>query len=261
MFVHKKFHGCLIGLLQVTGKHNCDRPGVINQNFAMFRCNEAKVLFIAHMDTGREYDTAYSLYNPTFKYTVEETVKIDCDIDDQDGEGIHFFKSYQGAYEFNKIISDKQRELIKHRGFNGEIVLIQYYDNGELMKEASLDNGKIKSIFTNCHRYYYWEQCEQKEPYISSILFLDINDNTVLINFDIENNTVEYWSKPKCEYCSPENIYTDSFIAILEKLNNSESNLFSLELQRLKEKYDGTITREISLHESNIKNLKIKYHI
>lgn len=68
------------------------------------RCDKAKVLEIASvLDSSKHYDTAYSIYDKSFKYKVGETVSVE-DFDDnrynECSTGIHFFMSKEDALDY-----------------------------------------------------------------------------------------------------------------------------------------------------------------
>lgn len=67
------------------------------------RCSEAKVLSIVSIDSGEEFDVAYSIYDWNFEYKVGEVVKVD-DFDEnrwrECAPGIHFFMTKEDAINY-----------------------------------------------------------------------------------------------------------------------------------------------------------------
>ena len=69
------------------------------------RCSKAKVLSITNIDgTESDIDSARSLWDPDFAYTVGETIEVsnfDTNRWNECAPGIHFFISRQEAVDFN----------------------------------------------------------------------------------------------------------------------------------------------------------------
>lgn len=67
------------------------------------RCNKAQVLDIVSIDNGKHYDTAFSMFDSNFSYTIGETVEVE-DFDENRwntcAAGIHFFMSKQEAIDY-----------------------------------------------------------------------------------------------------------------------------------------------------------------
>ena len=70
-----------------------------------YRCSKAKVLSITNIDgTDSDVDSARSLWDPDFVYTVGETIEVpnfDTNRWNECAPGIHFFITRQEAVDFN----------------------------------------------------------------------------------------------------------------------------------------------------------------
>ncbi len=80
------------------------RNNVVNENYAKYRTNCANVLEIKEKDTGELIQSIASDYDPNFIYKINTFLQseYDDDIDNIHSTGIHFFKSYEAAFYYNR---------------------------------------------------------------------------------------------------------------------------------------------------------------
>lgn len=132
---NESYHDNLIAELEIQGINNCARTGVVDSNYAKFRCSQVKVLSIKHMFTGEEQQVGWSMYDNKFMYTVGEIITIqDYQIDDEicADKGIHFFKTYDAAYYYyNGIFTNFWPNFIKEWNF--------FNDNGVLIQKREFE--------------------------------------------------------------------------------------------------------------------------
>ncbi len=113
-----------------TNEH---REYVVDPNFAKFRTNKAKVVSIVHPETKEQLDKDYSMYDPTFRYTVGQVIEttFDHNINKVCAPGIHYFKTYDAAlswyYRYQEKISGKY---------------IGYYENGQKERKYNYTDGQ-----------------------------------------------------------------------------------------------------------------------
>ncbi len=199
MIVYKKLLGNLIATLRVDGQDNCNRKGVINPDYAKFRCNKATVISIQHMISKDTHQSGQSWYNPYFEYKVGETIEInECVLDDvPSAPGIHFFKTYEAAYYFlNTFPSDNNYTGDwKTFGLNGELECIRSYENGEEIKAVGYKSGNINSIRTQYPNAIVMEAADpvNKKLYVSEIFLRDGSRGCVaLLSFN--GNSVKFYA-------------------------------------------------------------------
>lgn len=118
-------------------KTNLDRSNVIDNNFAMFRCNKAYVDYIYHKHTKKRIDCISSDWKANFTYTVGSIVESNYDEDNEKVHtyGIHFYLTDKGAMQFN----------LKMDNING--LYTKYHANGRLERKCNLVNGMIHGIY------------------------------------------------------------------------------------------------------------------
>ena len=89
--------------LDICGDTNCEREHVVNDMYAKFRTNKARVLRFLDPETGKELTdvkVVRSVHQSTFKYKVGSVVCVrnwNSNIDEICTTGIHFFKSFDAA--------------------------------------------------------------------------------------------------------------------------------------------------------------------
>ena len=140
----------------ITNEH---REGVIDSNFAKFRTNKAKVISITDPLTNKKMNVDYSMRDPTFLYTVGELVEAIFDpvINRVCSSGVHYFKTYKGAFSWyyanNKKINGKYigynkngRKMSEANYKDGkrEGKQEEWYDNGQKMIEANYTDGEME---------------------------------------------------------------------------------------------------------------------
>ena len=129
---------------------NEDRTGVVNSDFAKFRTNKAKVISIVNPETKEQLDRDYSMYDPTFVYTVGEVIicEFDSNINKVCSSGIHYFKTYEASlswyYNYRKPYTDRK--------------YIGYHDSGQKSYEHSYKDGvregKQEAWYENGQKQY-----------------------------------------------------------------------------------------------------------
>lgn len=141
---------CLIAELLIIGKHNENRSDVAVKEFAMYRCSEAFVNRIYHMDTKEEVNHGCSTYDPSFKYVVGQTVKsrsFDDDLEVVSSAGIHYFLSEQPAYYYtflgNPYTNENNQNV--HDKFK------RWFSNGNLWMDCTFAKNKLNG---ECKEFY-----------------------------------------------------------------------------------------------------------
>ena len=123
-------------LLEDT-KNNEKRDDVVDDKYAKFRCNRAKVISITNVETGETMKKDVSIYDDEFKYRVGEIVKTFCfneTINTVCTEGIHYFKTEEAALSWFY-----NQEDIKNFP-DGK--WIRWHENGQKLSEGSFKDGK-----------------------------------------------------------------------------------------------------------------------
>lgn len=147
MLRYKKLEGGLICQIEVTGKHNEDRTNVFDKEHAIFRCSEAKVIKIYHMDTKEEHQTGASLYCKSFFYSQGTTIKIE-DYDNNKekaaGKGIHYYLNEIDAYWHCYEPKSDFTGIIRTYEFDGNLSNVLSYVRGQFEGECiRYKKGKI----------------------------------------------------------------------------------------------------------------------
>lgn len=161
-FVGYKSAGNYIVVLHIpfSSKTNMKRSGIVNYNFASYRCEFAHVVDILEKDTIESIDSIASNYNPNFIYmknTRVECVNFDNEPSNTNSRGIHFFTSIDAAYHFeknNSCFHNNKKFVAKSWFDNGQIELVieyingikngiykEYHENGILFEESKFENG------------------------------------------------------------------------------------------------------------------------
>ena len=78
---------------------NEKRDGVVDDRYAKFRCNEAKVINITNVKTGEKINSDVSIRDKNFVYTLGKVIKTNFDktLKKVCTEGIHYFKTKEAA--------------------------------------------------------------------------------------------------------------------------------------------------------------------
>ena len=123
--------------LEILGEHNEDRPGIVNKDFASMRCNRAKVLEIYDMnDTSKQYDSAISSHDKTFKYekgVIVWPLKWDMNMNEIGTDGIHYYLSEEAA----RMQDYCPRDCVK----------MSWYANGSPHKICTYKNGMLNGKY------------------------------------------------------------------------------------------------------------------
>ena len=80
-------------------KTNEKRVNAVNDKYAKFRCDRAKIISITDPETGKNIKMDGSIYNPHFHYRVGKIVETDFNIciNLVCAKGIHYFKTKEAA--------------------------------------------------------------------------------------------------------------------------------------------------------------------
>ena len=115
----------------VTSEERCD---VVDDNYAKFRCNMAKVINIVNVKTGKTINSDRSIHDINFVYTLGEIVKTDFNtcLDRVCAEGIHYFKTKETALSW----------FIRHTNYWPDGKIKQWYDNGQKKAEVTFKKGE-----------------------------------------------------------------------------------------------------------------------
>ncbi len=118
----------------ITNEH---REGIFHSDFAKFRTNKAKVCSIVNPETKVRMKKDYSIYDPSFVYTVDDLIEATFNpvIDSVCAGGIHYFKTYDAALSWYYHYGD-------HKKTNGKY--IGYHENGRKKYEENYKDGKME---------------------------------------------------------------------------------------------------------------------
>ena len=135
---YKKCRDGRIVVLEILGKHNEDREGIVDEQFAKMRCSRARVIRIYDMhDQTIEYDEAFGIYDKTVKYTVGEVVEpideFDNYLDKVCGSGIHYFLTEEPAYYW------------EYKPKNG--LYKSWYESGQVWERFTSKNGELDGLY------------------------------------------------------------------------------------------------------------------
>ena len=135
-------------------KTNIARDGVVDANYAKFRCDKAKVIQVFCKDDPSEK------FNETVgNITISNYNK---DINNIHGQGIHFFLTKEPAFYQNKIIINggfkkwyENGQLFKECMYKNGLqhgVCKEWYGNGQLLEESKYSEGQLYGIYKKWHR-------------------------------------------------------------------------------------------------------------
>ena len=135
-----------IARLIVSETNNEKRTGIKHADRAKYRCAHAKVLDIQHSITGTYCTEGYSIYDPTFKYTVDAIVSPKGPAYDVLGmSGIHYFINYNITYNYlcNESLN---QQLYDYHYKNSKFTLppggyVLYHDNGYIKLKCYYKDG------------------------------------------------------------------------------------------------------------------------
>ena len=138
---------------------NENRDGVVNDKYAKFRCDKAKVILIVNVKTEETIKKDVSIRNPNFHYRVGEIVKTDftTNLNAVCTKGIHYFKTKEAAFSWfyrqndenppdGKITSWHESGQKSSEGtykcgkFDGKWIV--WYENGQKRCEGTYKNGE-----------------------------------------------------------------------------------------------------------------------
>jgi len=117
-------------------KTNEKRSNVVNDKYANFRCNMAKVVNITNVKTGALMENDVSFYNDEFKYRLGEVVKTsfhEIHLNAVCTKGIHYFKTKKVAVSWFYTMNDLNFP-------DGNWIM--YYENGQKQSEGTYKNGE-----------------------------------------------------------------------------------------------------------------------
>ena len=88
---------------------NEKREGVVNDKYAKFRCNMAKVINMTNVKTCKTIEKDVSIWDVYFEYRVGEIVKTNFDenLNEVCAKGIHYFKTKEAAISWFYIENGK----------------------------------------------------------------------------------------------------------------------------------------------------------
>ncbi len=121
-------------LLEDT-KNNEKRDGIVDDKYAKFRCDRAKVISIVNVKTGKTMENDNSIIRMKFIYSLGEIVKtnFDPDLNEICASGIHYFKTREAAVVWFYRQNDE-----KFPDGNW----ISWRENGQKFTEGTYKNGK-----------------------------------------------------------------------------------------------------------------------
>jgi antitoxin component YwqK of YwqJK toxin-antitoxin module len=155
---YKKGRDNRIIVLEIIGKHNESRKDIVDKNYAKMRCSKAKVIDIYNMDNKDEkFNEAFALINNEFKYTINKIVepnKYNDNCDTVCTGGIHYFKSFEAAYQY--------MQRIDFDNYTGEVKT--WYKNGRIAEKYNFVNGNMNGL----HELWYENgQLSQKYNHVN----------------------------------------------------------------------------------------------
>jgi len=180
IYVYKKCRDDLIVILEkFNDSRTNEKRAVFNSNYAKYRADKLKVVYIFDITDLSKRDIAISESDKSFIYRIGEVVstKYEMSINSVCSYGIHYFKTIDAAYYYNLIIKEKvpykTLQITKNFDDNGKLKFIEYYVN----YPASLVNNNIKALnlnkcyvtknhLTKCYMYDDNEYLEYKTKYI-----------------------------------------------------------------------------------------------
>ncbi|HMP28160.1 MAG TPA: DUF5758 domain-containing protein [Saprospiraceae bacterium] len=142
--------------LKVMGETNEKRTGIVDPNFAIFRCSKAIVVEIENYKTKRNMKTDRSIHDENFIYEVGNEV-VSCMF------GIFYYKSKEAA-EMDFIRNEDYKEGVhKYWDSNGQLTNIYTYKYGrqdgieksyiygKLIREWMYKNGQMNGLYRSWH--------------------------------------------------------------------------------------------------------------
>jgi len=100
MLRYKSCRNSIVTLeLLEDSRNNEERTNVVDDRYAKFRCDEAKVISITNVETGEKMEKDVSFYDDRFNYVLGEVVKtwFSIRINMVCAGGIHYFKTEEAA--------------------------------------------------------------------------------------------------------------------------------------------------------------------
>jgi antitoxin component YwqK of YwqJK toxin-antitoxin module len=152
-----------LGINTNNCKTNMNRKNIMDKTYAYYRTSRAYVLDIYHRNFGIKQQSAVSNYSDTFIYKLHEYIEepiYNCDENEISTYGIHFFLTEEQALNWNKdsffiskiyndthktwysngmtryieyYLKGKLHGNIIYYNNDGQIMMINYYENGELI--------------------------------------------------------------------------------------------------------------------------------
>ena len=123
---------------------NEKRDGVVDDRYAKFRCNMARVVNIRNVKTGEMMKKDVSIWNDGFRYFSGEIAEtgFDKNPDKICASGIHYFKTREAAVSWFYRQDDEYF-------LDGKF--IQWHENGEKESEGTFKDGKFDGKWTIWH--------------------------------------------------------------------------------------------------------------
>lgn len=143
---YKKCRDGRIVRLQILGKNNRYRWDVVDENFAKFQCSDALVLDIYDPNTLEIFETARSIRDNEFIYSVNQIASSSLygyDTSEVCAPGIHYFSNEKAAMAYDGVIL-----MIKN-----ENRCVEYDNNGGVLEAYTVDKDGLKD--GECTRYHY----------------------------------------------------------------------------------------------------------
>ena len=123
---------------------NEKRKDVINDKYAKFRCNKAKVIDITNVKTSELMKKDLSIFDDLFVYSFGEIIEtvFNTNINEVCTDGIRYFKTKEAALSWFYIQDDKNFPDGKWTQWN---------ENGQKHCEGTYKNGKHDGKWTGLH--------------------------------------------------------------------------------------------------------------
>ena len=122
---------------------NEKRNGVVDNRYAKFRCDKAKVVNITNVETGEKMENDISIYDPSFYYRMGEIVKPNFYgkyIHKICSNGIHYFKTKEAALSW-----------FYRQTYFPDGKWTMWYENGQKYSEGTLKNGEKNGEWIHWH--------------------------------------------------------------------------------------------------------------
>jgi antitoxin component YwqK of YwqJK toxin-antitoxin module len=135
--------------LQITGKTNEKRSGVVDANCVKFRTDRANVVDIENFKTNEKMMEDGSIYRSNFVYRIGEEVKVDDydeDINEVCTSGIHYFKTRELAEYWYCMYRISKGDI------RDDSLYKTWHENGRIATETNYKDGKKNGLYRGWHR-------------------------------------------------------------------------------------------------------------